>query len=50
MAPGYEDSQFFKSEFYKTSKRWVCPDVEKFSVWNNPDTYGQGLNIVMVVN
>ena len=29
---------------------WICPDVDEYTLWNNPNAYVSGTNIVMVVN
>ena len=48
--PGYEGTAFMTTEFVKTPRRWICPDVEDFSLFNDPDTFTNGRDMVMVVN
>ena len=43
--------QIFVDEFAQDwNNDWVCPDVSEISLFNDPQTFGTGQNIVMVVN
>ena len=42
-----------KSDFYATEfsdSAWLCPDVRKFEIYNNPFLFPEGKNMVLTVN